>query len=381
MTRSTTDADVIIVGAGLSGLSTALQLRAQRISFILIEKERVYPDLFRAERFNVGRVGLLEKYGLLDLRSPPANALKKVIVISKRWQGYFDKIEVKERGVAYGIRYDDTINNIRTHIEETDGIRPGVVREIKTGEDVQEVILEDGSSVKGRLVVIATGPMSRLVNHLGMERRLNPKLRSTAFGFDIGRVDNQPFNYEGITYFLNPRKHQIISITIFAIGNKMRLNMFAQWDVNDPRIRRMREQPIEELHRYFPKLKHYTGEISATSKVQWWAAQFGRLENVIQPGVVVMADTYQWVDPTSGFGLAKTMMDVHVLSSRCIPSWIETEGMGSDKIEQFYGDSEKRNLDDEAVKDWYWWYRKVHYSIPRKIVARIWRKIQSRINS
>jgi 2-polyprenyl-6-methoxyphenol hydroxylase-like FAD-dependent oxidoreductase len=287
---------------------------------------------------------------------------------------------VRDRGFVYGIRYDDTINKMRKHIEETDKIRPGIVRKIKTSDDEQEVFLENGSSVRGRLVVVATGSMSKLVQHLGMNRRLNPKLRSTAFGFDIEKVNNQPFDYDGITYFLNPRKHQIISITIFAIGNKMRLHMFAQWEVDDPRIRRMREHPIEELHRYFPKLKRYTGDISASSKVQFWPAQYGRLENVIQPGVVVMADAYQWVDSTGGFGLMKTMMDINVLSSHCIPTWLESEGMGSAKIEKFYNHPENRNLDDQAIKDWNWWYRKVHYSILRKVVARIWRKMGRSFN-
>jgi len=85
MTQSARDKDVVIIGAGLSGLGTALQLRSRGIPFILIEKERVYPDLFRAEKFNVSRVKLLEQLGISELRSPPAQSHQKILVISKRW--------------------------------------------------------------------------------------------------------------------------------------------------------------------------------------------------------------------------------------------------------------------------------------------------------
>gem|GEM_PF-4968960 len=37
MTQSARDKDVVIIGAGLSGLGTALQLRSRGIPFILIE--------------------------------------------------------------------------------------------------------------------------------------------------------------------------------------------------------------------------------------------------------------------------------------------------------------------------------------------------------
>ena len=91
------------------------------------------------------------------------------------------------------------------------------------------------------------------------------------------------------------------------------------------------QTPIEEIHRYFPKLIRYTGPFILTSEVQCWAAQHGGLQNVIQPGVVVLADAYQSVDPTKGQGLVKTMTDVDALCFRCLPRWLNTPGMGSEK--------------------------------------------------
>jgi len=67
----------------------------------------------------------------------------------------------------------------------------GTVQKIITSNQLQEVFLKDGTSLTGRLVVVGTGPNSKLAQCLGMKPKLDPLLKSITFGFDIELVEDK----------------------------------------------------------------------------------------------------------------------------------------------------------------------------------------------
>jgi 2-polyprenyl-6-methoxyphenol hydroxylase-like FAD-dependent oxidoreductase len=74
------------------------------------------------------------------------------------------------------------------------------------------------------------------------------------------------------------------------------------------------------------------------------------MQGVMQPGVVVIGDAYQTPCPSTGLGFTKVFTDVDVLSD-CIPEWLSTPGIGTDKIARYYNDTRKISIDDFALKN------------------------------
>ena len=68
-------------------------------------------------------------------------------------------------------------------------------------------------------------------------------------------------------------------------------------------------------------------------------------DNVVQPGVVLVGDAFASPCPGSGTGTDKVFTDVAQLCSVHIPNWLATDGMGADKIAQYYADPLKLECD------------------------------------
>jgi 2-polyprenyl-6-methoxyphenol hydroxylase-like FAD-dependent oxidoreductase len=60
--------------------------------------------------------------------------------------------------------------------------------------------------------------------------------------------------------------------------------------------------------------------------------------NYRQAGVVLAGDAFSTSCPAAGTGCNKVFTDVELLCNHHIPRWLESEGMGADKIAAFYGD-------------------------------------------
>jgi 2-polyprenyl-6-methoxyphenol hydroxylase-like FAD-dependent oxidoreductase len=67
------------------------------------------------------------------------------------------------------------------------------------------------------------------------------------------------------------------------------------------------------------------------------------------PGLVLIGDAYQSVCPTTGTGLSKVLTDVDVLSE-CVLSWLETPGMGTEKICGYYEHPRKIACDENSIR-------------------------------
>ena len=337
--------DVIIIGAGFAGCCAAWVLTSQGISVRMIERTRRYPEAFRAEKIEPDQAENLRKFGMLDMRLPFAGPLGKTINHRGGISREFDTVE------QYGMHYTDTVNSFREHLEGRCETVIGRATEIINSDDLQTVKTEDGE-YSARVVIVAAGGKDNLLNPLGIHRRTQDSLTSMSFAFHVEPDDISRFDFSGFNYFLDEPVDDIDYVTIFRIGDIMRVNLFSQMSTKSPVLRAIKKSPREQMQKYFPDLEDLVGGYTVTTKVQSYPTNFYRLRGTDVPGVVIIGDDYQSVNPTTGTGISKCTTDADRLCNHYIPQWLKTPGMSADKIRDYYRDEVKRAVDANSLELW-----------------------------
>ena len=101
--------------------------------------------------------------------------------------------------------------------------------------------------------------------------------------------------------------------------------------------------------RALPELVRLTGPYRITSRVEMCPVDLYGVSGHIQPGLVLIGDAYQSVCPTTGSGLSKVLTDVDVLSE-CVPKWLQTPGMGNEKLSDYYAHPRKTACDTKSIR-------------------------------
>ena len=343
-----TSADVIVVGAGVAGACAAEVLGRSGISVILVDPRPSCPPLFRAEKLEPDQVQILRKLGLFEKLLPQVRQIREIGVYSK------GRLIETVRLEQYGISYQEMVNGLRPGSPAVQR-KLGSVERIANGEDIQRVKLQGGEELSARLVVLACGPNSVLQGQLGFRKKLIQKEQSLSFGFSIARLDGHSFPFAAIT--CHPASHAVPVdyLSLFAMGDAMRANLFTFGSISDSWVRHFISEPRRELNYVFPELVRpelvrLTGDFGVVGQVETGRIDLYQMQATSQPGVVLIGDAFQNACPSTGMGLSKVLTDVDVLCSEYVPQWLATRGMGSEKVAMFYGDLRKRAVDRSALE-------------------------------
>jgi 2-polyprenyl-6-methoxyphenol hydroxylase-like FAD-dependent oxidoreductase len=226
------------------------------------------------------------------------------------------------------------------------------VTEVKTAKlspDRQSITLDSGELLSARLVVLATGVGGTLHASLGIERRMIRTAHSVSSGFDIARVDGQPFPFEALTYFADSLDVALDYVTLFLLPGRMRVNIFSYLDRKHPWFRQLARQPRATLDRSIPGVTALIGDWTVTSKVESHGIALYHVDPPSLDGVVLIGDSSQSVCPATGSGLSKVLTDVDVLCRTWLPQWLATPGMPATKIASYYADERKIAVDRDSL--------------------------------
>ena len=221
----------------------------------------------------------------------------------------------------------------------------GKVTAISTSVDRQKLTLSDGREISARLVVLANGLNVGLRHTLGIERKVVSPCHSISLGFDLAPVGRTAFDFPAMTYFSERPSDRIPYLTLFPIGNRMRANLFAYREIDDPWLRLMRREPVETLNAALPRLRRITGEFAVSGDIKIRPADIYVSTGHLQPGVVLVGDAFETTCPVTGTGTDKVFTDVERLCNVHIPQWLATDGMDERKIAAFYDDPVKKACD------------------------------------
>lgn len=340
--------DIAIIGAGFSGLSTAYAFAKSGLNITLIDKRASCPNLFRAEKIEADQAALMREFGMLDYRAPVSPVIGETLNYKDGDTTPCDTIE------QYGITYGDTVNSLSRHLPSHINRLQKLVSKIDNSVTKQILSFEDGTTLEAKVVVIATGGTAQLTKALGISRLYDHELRSLSFGFDIARKDGQPFDFsgrKGFNYFINSHATNVHYITIFPIDVRMRVNLFTNLFARDELAKQLRTNTIATLAQVFPDIYRQIGEIDLASEVQVMATKFYVLNEAAQPGIVIIGDECQGVNPVTGTGLSKILNDVKALTLH-LPRWIDAGRADKQDIAAYYNDPIKKQSDIKSLNSW-----------------------------
>jgi 2-polyprenyl-6-methoxyphenol hydroxylase-like FAD-dependent oxidoreductase len=355
--------DVVIVGAGLGGATTAAVLSRAGLDVVIVDRHAAYPADFRAEQLVGSQTDALRRLGLLE------GIVGQTTPMLDATSACYGKVIDQTHSLHYGLHYADMVNAARSLAVGAKFIT-GRATQVTTGPDLQTVVLADGTALEARLVVLATGPNDgSLLAPLGISRTMLSEHHSLTFGFDLHTTLRRIL----VCYGERPGD-RMDYLAIFPIGGVMRANLFCYLDPDDPWVKLFKGNPKQALLGVMPSLEQTTGPFEVLGKVQVRPNSIHRADNAWQrQGVVLIGDAYQSSCPAVGTGIGRILTDVEALS-RFLPSWLATPGMGIEKLAQFYKDPTKRRFDGRAIQDarfrraicseadWRWRaYRTQHY--------------------
>ncbi len=331
--------DILIVGGGLAGSAAAAMLGRAGIATVAIDPHSVYPPDFRCEKLDGSQVRLLHKTGLADA------VLRVSTPIRGLWVARHGGLVQKRRNDQFGIYYDQLVNVIRGEIAGSAQLLCGKVEAIQTSSDVQRVRLAGGEEISARLVVLASGLNNALRSSLGIKRHDVSICHSVSIAFDMKPVGRAAFDFPALTYYPKSARDRIAYLTLFPIGVAMRANLFVYHDCRDPWLRALREAPHATLYNALPGLKRLMPDFELVGEVKVRPVDLYVTSGFEQPGLVLVGDCFATSCPAAGTGANKVFTDVERLCHVHIPRWLQTSGMGVDKISEFYVDPVKRASD------------------------------------
>ncbi|QPC95793.1 FAD-dependent monooxygenase [Mesorhizobium sp. INR15] len=335
--------DVAIVGAGLAGTTMAIVLGKAGRKVALIDPHRVHHDEFRAEKTRSEQMQLFEKIGLGRVVGGLVTPTPEILVF--RLGQFFQRKLDSEFAFSYG----PLVNGLREALPTEVPLTVGKVAEVSTGPDRQRLVLVDGAVINARLLVVATGSGEAIRRAIGVERVEESKAHSLAIGFDLA-ISPQEFGSQCLTAYPRNIVHRIPFLTIFRIGNRMRANMFSYRTVADPWTQAFRANPQQMLLQMMPEIAAQCGNFAVASPVELRPVSLTTTRNHRRSGVVFIGDAFSTTCPAQGDGIRRVLTDVDRLCSTYIPAWLETPGMGIEKICAFYDDPIKIAADASAMR-------------------------------
>jgi 2-polyprenyl-6-methoxyphenol hydroxylase-like FAD-dependent oxidoreductase len=336
--------DVAIVGSGLAGSLAAAVLARAGHRIVLIDRRAVYPEEFRVEKIAGRQLNILRKLGFVRELEAVACSYDRVLNIRE------GKVVDVSVGQAYGLRYADLVGMARRQIPDPSSFIVDQVVSVSCSDDVQHLLLASGKRITARLVVLATGMAGALGHSLGITRRVLAERHSVSFGFTIARSDNSPFEFEALTCYGEGTANGVDYLSLFPVPAGMRANLFMFRDPADPIMRELRRATKSTLLRLMPGLQSYLGDFRVIDQVQNWVMDLSIVEGHLQPGIVLIGDAFQTNCPAAGTGVSRLLVDVERLCTEYAPRWLETDGMGNDKISQFYSDRDKMAADQFSLR-------------------------------
>ena len=340
--------DIAIIGGGLAGSITAAMLGKAGISAILVDPHLVYPPDFRIEKISgAAQIARFRRTGVAD------EALQQATLAPENWIARFGYVLDQAPVQQYGIPYDALVAAVRAQIPGTVERIAAKAVAITPSEDRQSVVLSDGQAISARLVVLANGLNVGLRHMLGITRKLTSPAHSISVGFDLTPVGRSAFPFPAMTYFQERSSARVPYITLFPIGDRMRANLFAYREVDDPWLRAIRHAPAETLDAALPGLRRITGDYAVNGEVKVRPADLIVNSGTRMPGVVLVGDAFCTTCPVTGTGSDKVFTDVERLCSVHIPRWLATDGLSEAKIAAFYADPVKTACDAWSLQQAY----------------------------
>ncbi|RYE06874.1 MAG: FAD-dependent monooxygenase, partial [Hyphomicrobiales bacterium] len=370
--------DLVIIGAGLAGLTAATAAHRAGHAVTLISAHDRHPPDFRGEKMGEAQLAVFDRAGLGPAARAQLTASDGVSLYR------FGRLAERRPDREYMGDYAALVNALGAALPPGVERITGRVAAIATGADTQLVTLADGRHFAGRLLVVATGLSDAIRRMLGIERQLLSAQNSVSLGFDLEQKP-EDFAFSSMVWGHEPADRFLSYLTLFPIGGTMRGNLFTYRPITDPWVKSFRQTPTLALRRALPALEREIGPVTVRPDVAMRPIDVTVSANMARDGVVLLGDAFSTCDPITGLGMAKALNDADLLVHRHLPAWLASPGMAAAKLASFYADPQKTALDARATGDSLAGRQTVMGTTPywqaRRVAGTSWRWLRDRIFS
>ena len=99
---------------------------------------------------------------------------------------------------------------------------------------------------------------SGVMTGLAGQRREISRCHSVSIGFDL---ETAQWPFDALTYFGEDPVHRVAYLTLFPLPSGVRANLFVYRELNDPWLKRLRENPAAAIAESLPGLAQFTGAL------------------------------------------------------------------------------------------------------------------------
>jgi 2-polyprenyl-6-methoxyphenol hydroxylase-like FAD-dependent oxidoreductase len=336
--------DLLIIGAGLAGISTATAAARQGFSVTLISALDRHPPDFRGEKLAEAQMATLDRLGL------GAAARRQMTAFDGVWTHRSGRIASTSTAREYSSDYADLVNALAAAMPAAIERITGRVAEISTSADLQRLMLSDGRRFSGRLLAVATGLSDAIRRMLGIERVVLSAGHSLSLGYDLEEPAAN-YAFPSLVWGKDAADPTLSYLTLFPIAGRMRGNLFTYRGITDEWAKTFRRDPQLALRQAMPSLEAQFGRMTIAAGAVLRPIDVTETRNHQRDGVILLGDAFSVVCPITGMGMAKALNDADRLANHHLPVWLANPGMTTLRLAQFYADPAKTTLDGAAMRD------------------------------
>lgn len=335
MSRLEHDAEVVVVGGGMAGATVAAMLGDRGVDCALLDYGKVSRPDFRCEKVDAEQLDRLAKCGL-------GGTLDAVGTINSTiWVGRGGRVVEARRYRQLTAPYSDMVQAMRDRVGGSARLVAAKAVRIRPHPRAPVVECADGTSWRGRVVAVATGPSRRLMESMGIGRSVLSPRHSLSVGFDLVGRDGHSPPYASVTWFPERFDAATSYLTVFRMGAVYRANLFVYRPPGDPWVRQFQDQPTSMLQALMPGFARLSGPLSVVGPVRTRFVDLYTTDRPMRPGVVLLGDAFASSDPAAGNGFDKVWNDAHCFVQECLPDWLSGSGVDEGALQDFYAHPEK----------------------------------------
>lgn len=352
----TTDADVIIVGGGLAGLTQALLLGQNNLSVICVDKAPLLSTDARTTAISYGSHKVLSQAGIWDDLLPHSCPIEDIQILDGSSPVLLDfpiNDVQKEMGAnAFGWIIENHV--IRKALTDAIQKQKSIKYIQDTGVkkfDVQEnfvlVTLDNGKSHSAKLVIGADGRQSFTREWMGVGTRewsYNQRAIVTIVQHE------KPHNNIAVEHFRDEGPFAILPMLDDRDGNHRSSIVWTEHAENNARAMQYDEKTfLAALNTRFPD---FYGEVFKTEKRYAYPLNFVHAYQYTAPRMVLIADAAHGIHPIAGQGLNLGLRDVAALENILKDVFNNKNDIGSGEVlNRYQKERQKDNVAMAAATD------------------------------
>jgi 2-octaprenyl-6-methoxyphenol hydroxylase len=332
---------VVILGAGLSGMITALAFASKNINVLLLEKSNMqFPLDQRTTALTNKSKNLMMQIGLWDVLTPHISQLKDIYVLDNKAPEMIHFSEEDSKKDALGYMVEN--RHLRAALEKLTQAHPAIDLRLEVDYDIE--LKDDGCKVYAKdevfdaeLTVLCEGRNSALKKRYftnSVDKSYKQSVLTMIICHDKAHEGTavEHFMPQGVFAILplcDPHQSSIV----WAVPTKL-ASIYTKM---------MREELTPHLT---DRVGEFLGKIEIISEVQSFPLSAAISKNYYYKRLVLVADSAHSIHPLSGQGLNQGMKDIEELVN--LVSRNKTVGLNVDHtmLKEY---ENKRKLDNYAM--------------------------------